>query len=171
MRTGRKQPLPVSKLIFQINLPKKPRKSQMALLRATDFSVDISVGVKLGTKIILCCRRFAYFLSYRYQRSHDMITLILLLDETRYSKHIITRMSDYRRGLDWIYLTQIVITSKYNDVASTHTTIHYITHLSLLSLLYLHRLSPGNAFQHLNFLRFHVPSPYWPKTVSHLSKL
>jgi hypothetical protein len=51
---------------------------------------------------------------------------------------------------------QIVITSNYSAIANSHT-LQFITALiSLLSLLYLHRLSPGNGFQRCSFLSFCV---------------
>jgi hypothetical protein len=64
---------------------------------------------------------------------------------------------DYRRGLGLVigfiaYLyTQLLTTSDYSAIANS------LQHARrLLSLLYLHRLSPGNGFQRRSFLSFHV---------------
>jgi hypothetical protein len=60
---------------------------------------------------------------------------------------------DYRRGLGFIahLYTQLVTTNNYSAIANSLQNVR-----SLLSLLYLHRLSPGNGFQRRSFLSFHV---------------
>jgi hypothetical protein len=52
--------------------------------------------------------------------------------------------------------TQLVTSSNYSAIANSHSAIRYSTILSLLSLLYLHLLSPSNCFQRRSFLSFRV---------------
>jgi hypothetical protein len=55
---------------------------------------------------------------------------------------------------NWIYeLLQNVTTNNYSANSNSHSLQHV---RSLLDLLYLHRLSPGNGFQHRSFLSFSV---------------
>jgi hypothetical protein len=51
---------------------------------------------------------------------------------------------------------QIVLTSNYSGIANSHTLRSLQQALCLLSLVYLHRLSPGNGFQRRSFLSFRV---------------
>jgi hypothetical protein len=49
-------------------------------------------------------------------------------------------------------LLQNVITNNYSVIANSHTLCSSLQHIqSLLSLLYLHQLSPGNSFQCCSF--------------------
>jgi hypothetical protein len=58
--------------------------------------------------------------------------------------------------IGYIELLQNAATSNSSTVSNSHSASRYRTHLNLLSLLYLHRLSPGNGFQRCAFLSFCV---------------
>jgi hypothetical protein len=61
------------------------------------------------------------------------------------------------------YRSQLQVTIALSLI---HTLYNSLQHaLSLLSLLYLHRLSPGNGFQRRSFISFRVHVLNWPSNV------
>jgi hypothetical protein len=79
------------------------------------------------------------------------------------------QLSDYRRGLviGFIVLLKLITTSTV-ALSLVHTLCNSLQNtLSLPSLLCLHQLSPGNAFQQCRFLGCYVPQ-LW-SSLSHYS--
>jgi hypothetical protein len=65
------------------------------------------------------------------------------------------KVRDYR-FIAHLY-TQLVTTSNCNATANSHSATHYSTHLSLFSLLCLHKSLRGNDFQRRTFPLLWVP--------------
>jgi hypothetical protein len=68
-------------------------------------------------------------------------------------------MSHNKLGLDCVigYTEFLQIINTNIDLSLIHTLYNLLQHtLSFLSMLYLHRLSPGNGFQRRSFLSFRV---------------